>query len=101
MARIKDEREIPNKNLMAFDFSSGSEIAAFVKENELENSYRKFYYQDGLTVVIWADSVNELLEMYHQLKDYIMFEGRDSKPKNNVLFVRDHYKLMPIPAFAA
>ena len=101
MAKMKNEREIPKKNLMAFDFSSFAEIVAFVAKNRLDVSYRMFYYQDGLTVVIWADSVNELLEMYHQLKDYIMFDGRDSKPKNNVLYVRDHYKLMPIPAFAA
>ena len=101
MARKKDERDIPKTNLMAFDFSSGVEISTFIANNRLEESYRKFYYQDGLTLIIWADSVNELLDMYHQLKDYIMFDGKVEKKRYDTICVRDHYKLMPIPAFAA
>lgn len=101
MAKITSERGIPRNGLMAFDFNSGAEIEAFIVKNRLDDSYRKFYYQNGLTLIIWADSTNELLEMYHQLKDYIMFDSWLARGVKGALHVRDHYKLMPIPALAA
>ena len=88
MARVKDLRDMKAKCLMAFDFSSGAEIAAFIANNRLEESFRKSYYQDGHTIIVGSDNVNDVMEAYHNVKDHI--KCRVSSRKYDMLRVPDH-----------
>ena len=101
MAKVKSTRDIPSRKAMAFDFPSMADLTAFVVKNQLETAYQKFYFQDGMTLIIWAESDLELLQMHLQLKDRIGYDGRVRREESKYYFIADHYKLVPMTGVVA
>ena len=90
MAKKKNEIDVPLTGTIQLEFMSNGDLNTFIMRNNLDDSHRKNYYQKGMSLIIWAVSTVELMEMYHQVKDYI-----------DVMIKPDHYKLKDIPAYVS